>query len=68
MVQDEFTQNFCKTVSVRAKKGYTATTIQKHLLSLQYFCTFFITDRDNDIQVNVGDVEEILKIKPHVKN
>lgn len=68
VVRDEFIQNFCKAVSVRGKKGYTTTTIQQHLLSLQYFCTFLITDRDNNIQVNVGDVEEILKIKRHVKN
>ena len=67
LVRDEFIQNFCKTVSVRGKKGYAAKTIQKHLLSFQYFCTFLIIDRDS-IQVDVGDVEEILKMKLRVQN
>ena len=58
LARDEFIQNFCKPVSVREKKGYAATTIQKHLLSFQYFCTFLNIDR-HSIQVNVGDLEEI---------
>ena len=67
LVRDEFIQNFSKTVSVRDKKGYAATTTQKHLLSFQYFCTFLIIDRDS-IQVDVSDVEEILKMKLCVQN
>ena len=67
LFRDEFIQNFSKTVSVREKKGCAATTTQKHLLSFQYFCTFLIIDRDS-IQVDVSDVEEILKMKLCVQN
>ena len=52
---------------MREKKGCAATTTQKHLLSFQYFCTFLIIDRDS-IQVDVSDVEEILKMKLCVQN
>ena len=52
---------------MREKKGYPAKTIQKHLLSFQYFCTFSIIDGDS-IQIDVGDVEEILKMKLRVQN
>ena len=67
LVWNEFIKNFCKTVLVREKKGYPAKTIQKHLLSFQYFCTFSIIDGDS-IQIDVGDVEEILKMKLRVQN
>ena len=52
---------------MREKKGCAAATTQKHLLSFQYFCTFLIIDRDS-IQVDVSDVEEILKMKLCVQN
>lgn len=65
LFQDEFIQNFSKTVSLNGKKGYVATTIQKYLLSFQYFCTFLITYIDS-ILVHVGDVEDILKMNLHV--
>ena len=53
---DEFIQNFCKTVWVRGKKEYATTNIEKHLLPFQYFCTFFIIDKDS-IELDVGDVD-----------
>ena len=39
-----------------------ATTVQKHLSSAKYSCSFFIIDRDS-VQLSVDDVDEILKLK-----